>query len=39
MAAPDEAKRQKLERLARFALLCAKLAAKQGRSRTGLPQR
>jgi hypothetical protein len=34
MAALDEAKRQELERLARVALLCAKLAARQRRNAT-----
>ena len=34
MAAPDDAKRQELERLARIALLCGKLAAQQQRKNT-----
>lgn len=33
LEAPDEACRQEFERLARIAILCAKLAAKQRRSR------
>jgi hypothetical protein len=33
IAAPDDVSRQELDRLARIALLCAKLAAKQRRER------
>jgi hypothetical protein len=34
MAAPDETKRQELERVARIALLCARMAAQQQRKNT-----